>query len=227
MGTCYVIMKLWIIVKAFIFLLSALDLHYEAKKQIKTKRLYFVVPCIQWETFVKVRWTARLNSRLLVKQQWSHVSFGTWWYLNAKEKNPRPTSGVDPVKERELASKKTSVAQSAQLLDGWRAGFMGAVAQREIWGSTLNFYISRRCKTIRCRTIGSASDTTSIPFYESWRCVTIECTSLIIYILTDYFLSSIQPSWNEATPYQKLFGPKLSTGGGLHIENAELYPFLA
>ena len=85
MGTCYVIMKLWIIVKAFIFPLSALDLHYEAKNQNKTKKLYFIVPCIQWETFVKVRWTARLNSQLLVKRQWSHVSFGTWWYLNAKE----------------------------------------------------------------------------------------------------------------------------------------------
>ena len=49
-----------------------------------------------------------------------------------KRKNLRPTSGVDPVKEREVAPKKTSVAQSAQLLDGWRAGFMRVVAQREI-----------------------------------------------------------------------------------------------
>ena len=50
-----------------------------------------------------------------------------------KRKNLRPTSGVDPVKERELASKKISAAQRAQLLDGWcTAGFMGAVAQREI-----------------------------------------------------------------------------------------------
>ena len=54
----------------------------------------FGVPFIKWETFCEVR-RARLYSQLLVvKQQWSHVSFGTWWYL-CKRGKYRPAWRLD------------------------------------------------------------------------------------------------------------------------------------